>query len=1597
MPTAITSALRPRVRAPMPRTCLAAVALILLSCLVLPAASAQTNELQYCYSGTCYDSLSAAERAMKDALTCGSELVPKGDPTFNQSGPVSRVYWIPPKDAIIDEDYYQFSNNWGGYCQDANFRIPNLQNTWCGSTGAAIADAGDAALDAGHCGPSYQYAPPAFSGASAVNITTNSGIQTFNTQQLEVLPNGCNVHIEVFACNPPNGSRDYAGCRFRKATDSHCPTCTTLASAGMPTFPRNVCTNPLTATITTRGNKHQPIADCDKAGNPCIPSTGAKLIEERDFAFGGFDIVRRYHSLSLSDDRVQLGYKWFYPWGTRVLGNGTSTRVFVLTPEFAIEQFDAYATDTFGSRGISGSVLRKLPNAGGWRLEGAAGTWVDYNTSGRFVRMYDPDRAERSIGANYNTLGEVVELVSSTGRKLTLSYSANRLAQIAFPVLGPQVSPAIEFRYNAGGMLDRVTHEDGTYRDYLYEEATKPRFVTGIVDELGSRVATYAYDANDRVILSTHHVGSAQVGKVELSYPSTSQTVVTMPLGDQVTYSYAYRGESLFKRLVSITDGKGTRSNVFDSTTGVRTQSTDRNGTITAYQYNTLHQLSSRTEGLGTTAQRVTQYTWDPAFGRVASISIQGPTNAVEQRTRFAYNARGQRTASCVVDPGVAGADAYVCGAQQNAPAGVRQTRFEYCDAIGTGCPAIGLLARIDGPRVDVQDQTQFAYWESDATGCPAGIGCEHRKSDPSSLTNAVGHATAFTEYDAVGRLSRVVDPNGVPTWTQYDARGRVVQSERGQAGVEVVTAVEYDDAGSVTRIVPPGGASTAFTYDQDHRLTGIEDAVGNRILYTLDAAGHRTREDTHDASYVPGNPVPSLKRTLGRDYDTLGLLTAVRNAQNDATTFTYDADWNSDLGTEPNGTVSDSDYDALNRLVKSIGDKGTGRINATTQFEYDARDNLRKVIDPKGLSTTYTYDGLDNLVSLSSPDTGLTTYGYDAAGNRTSQTDARGVLSTFVYDPQGRLVSISYSGAPQLAVAMEYDVVQADCIGGEAFAMGRLVRMTDQSGETRYCYDRRGNLTRKVQVTGGSSYVTSWAYDLGDHVIEVGYPSGARVGFVRDATGEVASVAMLDSGAGAYSLVGNVERLPFGPVSRIDFANGRSQLLQYDQNYRIDSITNGAASPSLDFTVNAVGNFVGLASTAPALADRTYEYDALSRIRKALSGSTSLEEFTYDATGNRLSQTRNGVATPYSYPPDSHRLSAVGSQTRSYDNAGNTVNGIGSSARTYGYDERNRLSGLSQPGAGQLAEYRYNGRGERVAKLLPVASANRDFVYDASGRLLGEYSSTGVVDEIVWLDDRPIAVIANALYYIEADHLGTPRAVIDPVRNVPVWRWDSVGPSAADSAFFGDQVPNADADGDTIVFEFNLRFPGQYFDAEDGMNYNYFRDYDPSTGRYVESDPIGLDGGISTFSYTENNAMTASDPYGLTNWYKMSSAALNYANGGRLAASGMLRMAASAGFDSTGVGAPAGAALAAQGAWNLSSAMKAMERGRQQAYEASCEVENPETTEWKLKVFTGVLPWGTESDDPYEPYWLDVAGRHLSKMWEDPVDALQELGTLGL
>lgn len=631
------------------------------------------------------------------------------------------------------------------------------------------------------------------------------------------------------------------------------------------------------------------------------------------------------------------------------------------------------------------------------------------------------------------------------------------------------------------------------------------------------------------------------------------------------------------------------------------------------------------------------------------------------------------------------------------------------------------------------------------------------------------------------------------------------------------------------------------------------------------------------------------LQQTLSRTFDTFGRLKSVRDANEHATVFDYDAGGLLTTVTDVLGRQAMRGYDPLGRVVSSVENATSATESSEAAYRYDALDQITRITDPKGLHTDYSYDGFGGVLELDSPDTGLSTMSYDAAGNAVSEIDANGKSTSYLYDALNRLKTVDYAAAVP-DEPLNYDQAWGDCPAGEQYAVGRLGRFADATGSTVLCYNRFGDITRKVQRAGTSTLKVRWVYEASGRLQKMVYPDNTEVDYIYDAQGRVIEIGVTRSGSSRQVLLTGASYHPFGPIKRWTYGNGLELRRSLDLDGRLIAVEDGPESGTgpgiaLRYTYDDVGRPITLRSGHGAGVEQRYQYDGLDRLHEVQDATgLVLERYTYDGTGDRLTSGQwvqtgtagggtGGGGTPtysfqtlsYDYASDSHHLLNVGGEPRQYDAAGNLVsvgdpNLPGGPRQQFAYNDAERLGTVSS--TEPIAAYGYNALGERVKQT--VYSTTTYSTYDQDGNWLGDFNSYGTPERMaIWLDGLPVGLLvgngsAQTLYYIEADALGSPRAVIDPARNVAVWQWDALGDA------YGRDYPQEDPDGDGVVFNLDMRLPGQRFDAVSGLHYNGFRDFDPSTGRYVESDPLGLDAGPSTYGYANGSPMAYSDPDGL-------------------------------------------------------------------------------------------------------------------------------------
>ncbi len=678
---------------------------------------------------------------------------------------------------------------------------------------------------------------------------------------------------------------------------------------------------------------------------------------------------------------------------------------------------------------------------------------------------------------------------------------------------------------------------------------------------------------------------------------------------------------------------------------------------------------------------------------------------------------------------------------------------------------------------------------------------------------------TQYLDHDAHGHPQKIIGPNGVVQTLTYDLRGRL-QSTTGPEGT---TIYAFDDAGLLSSLTKPNGVTVTYHYDSAHRLIETTDALGNKRTFTRDGLGNITTESLID-------PAGQLHWTEQREFNEIGWLTGIEDAYSNQTQLGYDVVANLVEKTDPQGDQYTYGYDGFHHQTEILDPLGED-----TQITYEDTGEVYRVTDPRSRRTYYQYNGFGETVEVRSPDTGTTTFTYDEAGNVATRTDAKGQVISYTYDALNRPVLVSSSVAGEPDIQYGYDDPAAD------YGIGRLTSVDDGNGIRTFDYTPEGWLSAETWTINGQVLTTSYQYDGAGLIEQITYPSGRVVAYGRNAAGEVSSVSTTHGGT-TTSLAAQVERAPFGPVTAMLHGNGLTETRSLDLNYRTTAISVPGVH-SLSYSYTADSNISDISDLLTPSLSQSLTYDAVDRLAGA-DGSYGLLDYTYDASGNRTSFAADGVTQTYDIRYSNNWLLEAGAVTNSYDDNGNMVDRGGD---VFTYDSFNRLVGASV--GSNTALYTYNHLDQRVTKTLN--GHTRLLVYDRSGNLIAEMDSVSgsVLAEYIWLDGTPLAFVQSGqTYHVHVDHLGSPKALTDASGQV-VWKADY---NPFGKASITNQGPT-----------FNLRFPGQYFDAETGLHHNWRRYYDPETGRYITSDPIGQAGGINTYAYALSNPIGNADPTG--------------------------------------------------------------------------------------------------------------------------------------
>ena len=615
--------------------------------------------------------------------------------------------------------------------------------------------------------------------------------------------------------------------------------------------------------------------------------------------------------------------------------------------------------------------------------------------------------------------------------------------------------------------------------------------------------------------------------------------------------------------------------------------------------------------------------------------------------------------------------------------------------------------------------------------------------------------------------------------------------------------------------------------------------------------------------------------------------------------TTSYSA--NTTTVTDQTGRKRRSVVDALGRLVRldEPNDQGQLDINGNpaqpTYYAYDVLGNLTLVT--QGSQTrSFTYDSISRLKTSSNPESGIVNYNYDNNGNLLTKIDTRNVKTTYSYDGLNRLQSRTYSLSNGSALPAELATPNVSYTYENMavpFSKGRLTKVTNGFSTTEYAeFDQLGKVKKSRQTTDGTAYPEmTYAYNLAGQLIEQKYPSGRVVKNILESDGDLSEVQSRKNTSHPFSTYASqFNYTAAGAVSSMRLGNGRWESATFNSRLQPTQIALGTTQNGVDLlkinyeygdlnlgtgqTIAGTnnGNVSKQTITVPTVganagftATQYYAYDPLNRLKIATENIEPANQpvqlgwrqhFTYDRYGNRNFQTGGEAPTTTiggcpqavcnpSFNQSNNKFND--NQGYFYDAAGNLTRDA--EGKQFTYDAENKQKEVRDANNVIIGQYYYGGDGKRVKKFIFNVQETTIFIYDASGRLVAEYSSAA--------NNNP------QLSYLTADHLGSPRIITDASGNVN---------SRRDFMPFGEEISTVqrttrtDYAGDKV----RQKFTGYERDNESGLDFAQARYFAYNYGRFISVDPIMMTKNrladpqsINLYVYTRNNPLRFIDPSG--------------------------------------------------------------------------------------------------------------------------------------
>lgn len=815
----------------------------------------------------------------------------------------------------------------------------------------------------------------------------------------------------------------------------------------------------------------------------------------------------------------------------------------------------------------------------------------------------------------------------------------------------------------------------------------------------------------------------------------------------------------------------------------------------------------------------------------------------------------------------------------------------------------LGNLIKTTDPR---GNSTQFSYADSwSGTACIPSGGTAN--AFVTKVTNALNQFTAAQYFPCSSLVASATDLNGQSTSSTYDGVDRLTQQTFPDGGL--TTNCYSDDAGvsCSSSAVPPFLVTTIKMSSTQNFINTVQvDGLGRPIQTQINSAPQTIFTDTtYDALgrvstvsnpyYTTSDPTYGIKTT---SYDPLGRISQVTDQDGSVVGTAYSG--NCTTVTDEQGRQRKSCADGLGRMTSVIEDP-TG-LAYTTNYAYDALDNLTSVTQSGSRQRTFTYNSLSQLTQAVNPESGMMSYVYDADGNVISKTapapnqTGSGTVTTCFgnwngtscdgsgYDVLNRLTKKQFSDSTP-TVYLNYDGgTQTGCTAGisDSFPKGRQTGMCDAAGNEAWSHDSMGRTLSDQRVTNGVTKTITYTYApfVDGSIDKITYPSGLAITYSYD--GAERPTSAIDANNNGYAL--NAMYAPQGALQTATltatslfagFSVSNSYTPRLQPNEIKITSPSGTKLEDFVYCFSALvgnpagcptptgdnGNVMRITNNVSTTRSQMFSYDALNRLATAgtvnLSGTNCWDEsYGYDPWGNLLNI---GSVSGYSGCAQPDNLSVGVSAQNQID-----------SPAGYGYDAAGNLTAAPVSAAyaynaeGQMAStagvtYTYDGSGKRVEK-----SGSKLYWYGMMSDALEDTNTSGTLtDDYIFFGGQRIArrdASGNIFTYL-ADHLGSSR------RQMEIASSASSSTLVYDADFYPFGRENAFNGSHSPIY----KFTGKERDTESGLD-NFGARYDSSSiGRFMSPDPKTLTvkqlvnpQKWNKYAYTINNPVRYFDPDGM-------------------------------------------------------------------------------------------------------------------------------------